>query len=145
MKLNEPDLLNKLKQLVCENTELQCRLETQTYICNQKTRELDALKFAVVINTEANSNLDNKVMELELLQDCLDTFQQQRSGDFNREKELQQELDKSIFEHHQLQDLRAQYICLEIKCNDLQYQLDNFNHGNLLSNQQNNLMVRLKG
>ncbi len=140
MKTNGADLLHQLNKLVSENAQLRATLAAQQYIAGLKENEFQALQLNYANNVEAASALKNQGIELEMLQDCLNSLEQQRNGATNRALGYWEELNSCVNEHHQLQDLQQQYLNLQIQFADLKCQLDIVNARNLmLQNQKNSI------
>lgn len=137
MQTNGSVLLNQIKQLVSENANLKASLDAQIQLTALREKELLALKLSAAVNGNSLSNLENKELELEILQDYLDAQQHQNTGAANREQDLQLQLNKSICEHHQLQALQQQYFHLQTQFLDLQTQLEEAYKRIFLLQQQN--------
>jgi chromosome segregation ATPase len=138
------DLLNKVKQLVAENTSLKARLEEYQYSIVSKEKELHELKLTIANSNEIRSSLDNKIFELELLQNYMGDMEKEAAGAVNREQELRQQVGHAISVSHQLQDLKQQYTYLQTQVTDQQTQLQELNNRNLLLQQQTSRIALLE-
>ena len=141
MDINVPAILEQLKALVAENASLQSTIGEMKDFTALRENELRTLKLEIATIAETKSKLDNQSLELEILQDHMDSLQQKAAGAKNIETGLRQEMSKSISEHHQLENLQHQYTYLQAQFEALQNQLQEANNRNLILQQQTSRMA----
>ena len=138
MKTNSFNLLHQLQQLASENALLKVQLEEQQHLGFLHENKLRELKFGNEAVKDAISRLDDKGLELEILQADSDALKKRQAGALDREENLHQQLLLSIRKHHQLQDLQQHYLHLQTQYLDLQLQLEEANKRIFLLLQNNN-------
>ncbi len=136
MDFDVPAILEQLKALVAVNASLQSTIDETKDFTAMRENELRTLKVEIAAMAETKSKLDNQAMELEILQDYMDSLQQKAAGAKNIETGLRQEMSKSISEHHQLENLQHQYTYLQAQFEAVQNQLQEANNRNLMLHQQ---------
>ncbi len=141
MDINVPAILEQLKTLVSENASLQSTIDEMKDFTAVRENELRTLKVEIATIAETKSQLDNQAMELEILQDYMDSLQQKAAGAKNIETGLRQEISNSISQQHQLENLQHQYTYLQVQFEELQNQLQEASNRNLVLHQQTSRMA----
>jgi len=133
--ISQEELLKQLAQLQSENAYLRTLAADYKYIANRKETEWRELSLKTINNTSLQSNLENQLMEIKLLQDHIRELQQQIEGGLIRETELNRQFGTADNYVYQNDDLKSQLYSLQSELADLKEQLQRvYNQNSFLQN-----------
>jgi chromosome segregation ATPase len=131
----EEELLKQLAQLQSENAYLRTLAAEYKYIANSKETEWRELSLKTINNIPLQSNLENQLMEIKLLQGHIRELQQQIEGGLTRETELNRQFGTGDNYVYQNDDLKSQLYSLQSELTDLKEQLQRvYNQNSFLQN-----------
>jgi len=131
----EEELLKQLAQLQSENAYLRTLAAEYKYIANSKETEWRELSLKTSNNIPLQSNLENQLMEIKLLQGHIRELQQQIEGGLTRETELNRQFGTADNYVYQNDDLKSQLYSLQSELSDLKEQLQRvYNQNSFLQN-----------
>ncbi|MEO6550031.1 MAG: hypothetical protein ABIN94_18660 [Ferruginibacter sp.] len=137
------DLLTEFKKLIAVNKSQEAMLDEYSGIVKSKNLEIEMLQSMLSDATAHRSSMDNDTRELKDLQKYLNVIQQQSGASLHRNIATQQHFQAESAEQ-QLHQLQQDYVFLQLQLQDLQTQLLEINHRNLLLQQQNSTIAELE-
>jgi hypothetical protein len=133
--ISQEELLKQLAQLQSENAYLRTLAAEYKFIANAKETEWRELSLKTVNNIPLQSNLENQLAEIKILQEQIRELQQRIEGGFIRETELTRQSGKSDNYAYQNDDLKSQLHYLQCELTDLKEQLKRlYNQNSFLQN-----------
>lgn len=145
MNTNEQEEnIARINHLIAENESLKEQLREYKHIIGARDREINILATEAEEATILRSDLDNKLDQLQFLQNHIGKLQQQAEGAAGRETELEMYINEGVSVEHQLADLKQQYTYLKTQLNDLQYQLQEVTNRNLILQQHAGRIAELE-
>lgn len=140
----QTELVKQLRHLAAENQSLKEQLEEYQFIVDTRDKQLTELKNRIASSTELQSNLDNQVEELQLLQDYIGDLKKQSDSVSGRVQPLNRGVGNAVSVEQQLADMKQEYAYQQTQLTDLQTQLQDLYNRNLLLQQQNSRMAELE-
>ncbi len=134
------DMQLQLNHFIAENESLKDQLDEYSHIINTRDKKIESLKLKIGEATLLQSNTDNQVEELEILQYHIDKLEKQIEAEINSEKQL----GYPVSIENKLAGIKEQFTYLQTQLSDLQNQVHELNNRNLLLQQQNGRIAELE-
>jgi predicted RNase H-like nuclease (RuvC/YqgF family) len=133
--IQQGDLLKQLAQLQSENAYLRTLAAEYKFVANTRETEWRALSIKTVNNIPLQSNLENQLTEIKILQEQVRELHNRIEGGFIRETELTRQSGTTDHYAHQNDDLKSQLHYLQCELTDLKDQLKRlYNQNAVLQN-----------
>lgn len=131
----QEELLKQLAQLQSENAYLRTIAAEYKFVANTRETEWRELSLKTVNNIPLQSNLENQLTEIKILQEQVRELHQRIEGGFIRETELTRQCGASDNYAYQNDDLKSQLHYLQCELTDLKDQLKRlYNQNAVLQN-----------
>lgn len=133
--IQQVDFLKQLAQLQSENAYLRTLAAEYKLVANTRETDWRALSLKTVNNIPLQSNLENQLVEIKILQEQVRELHQRIEGGFIRETELTRQSGTADHYAHQNDDLKSQLHYLQCELTDLKDQLKRlYNQNTVLQN-----------
>ena len=131
----QDELLKQIAQLQSENAYLRTLTADYKFMANNRETEWRTLSLKTFNNIPLQSNLENQLTEIKILQEQIRELHQKIEGGLNRETELTRESGAANEYAYQNDDLKSQLHLLQCELTDLKEQLKRlYNQNSFLQN-----------
>jgi predicted RNase H-like nuclease (RuvC/YqgF family) len=133
--ISQEELLKQLTQLQSENAYLRTLAAEYKFVANTRETEWRELSLKTVNNIPLQSNLENQLTEIKILQEHVRELHQKIEGGFIRETELTRQSVTADSYVYQNDDLKSQLHYLQCELADVKDQLKRlYNQNAVLQN-----------